>query len=55
MPPRQQQLQLNVTPEYKLYLSMMGIFGPTRNIAKHWDTFEAVFTELMGQNEEAGC
>lgn len=52
---RQQQLQLNVTPEYKIYLSMTGIFGPTRNIVKHWDTFEAVFTELIGQNEETGC
>lgn len=34
---------------------MIGIFGPSRNIAKHWDAFEAVFTELMGQNEETGC
>ena len=32
----------------------MGIFGPHRNIVKHWDTFEPVFTELIGQNEETG-
>ena len=41
---RQTQLQLNITPEYKLYISLCGIFGPHRNIVKHWDKFEAVFT-----------
>jgi len=49
---RQTQLQLNITPEYKLYISLCGIFGPHRNIVKHWDKFEAVFTSLIGQDED---
>lgn len=48
------QLQLNITPEYKLYIAMCGIFGPHRNIVKHWDKFEAVFTTLVGQDEDMG-
>ena len=51
---RQLQLQLNVTPEYKIYIAMCGIFGPHRNIAKHWDTFEPVFSNLISQDTEAG-
>ena len=51
---RQLQLQLNVTPEYKLYLCMCGIFGPDRNIVKHWDTFEQVFINLLETDPENG-
>lgn len=47
---RQLQLQLNVTPEYKLYLCIAGIFGAHRNIVKHWDEFEKVFTILVAQD-----
>ena len=43
-----------MTPEYKLYLCIAGIFGPNRNIVKSWDTFEKVFTELAAQDEENG-
>lgn len=51
---RQMQLQLNVTPEYKFYICICAIFGPHRNIAKHWDAYEAVFTTLANQDEEFG-
>jgi len=51
---RQLQLQLNVTPEYKLYLCICAIFGPHRNIVKAWDTYEKVFTDLASQDAENG-
>jgi len=51
---RQLQFQLNVTREYKMYIALCGIFGPHRNIAKHWDAFEAVFTSLIAQEDENG-
>lgn len=51
---RQIQLQLNVTPEYKLYICMCALFGPHRNIVKHWDDYEAVFTNLASHDEELG-
>ena len=51
---RQQQFQLNVTREYKLYICLVSVFGPHRNIAKHWDTFEPVFTTLISQEEANG-
>jgi len=51
---RQLQFQLNVTREYKMYIALCGIFGPHRNIAKHWDAFEAVFTSLVAQGEDSG-
>ena len=52
---RQLQLQLNVTPEYKFYICLVGIFGANRNIVKQWDTFEGVFTNLVGQDEDNGA
>lgn len=51
---RHTQLQLNITPEYKFYICMCGLFGPHRNIVKHWDQFEGVFTNLVSQDEESG-
>ena len=51
---RQIQFRLNVTPEYKLYICMCGIFGPHRNIVKNWSKFEAVFTTLINQNTDNG-
>ena len=51
---RQMQFQLNITPEYKLYIAMCGIFGPHRNIVKHWDKFEKVFMDLVEQDKEMG-
>lgn len=51
---RQMQLQLNITPDYKLYICMCGIFGPHRNIVKHWDTFEPVFANLVEADAENG-
>ena len=51
---RQLQLQLNVTPEYKMYMAMCAIFGPHRNIVKHWDSFEALFSTLVEQDGEGG-
>ena len=47
-------MQLNVTPEYKLYIALCGIFGPHRNIVKKWDTFEEVFTSMAAQDEDNG-
>lgn len=49
---RQAQFQLNVTREYKLYICLVSVFGPHRNIAKHWDTYEPIFKSLMSQEEE---
>lgn len=51
---RHTQLQLNITPEYKFYICICGIFGPHRNIIKHWDDYEGVFTSLVSQDEENG-
>ncbi len=33
---------------------MCGIFGPHRNIVKHWDKFENVFMDLVEQDKEMG-
>ena len=51
---RQLQFQLNVTREYKMYIAMCGIFGSHRNIVKHWDAFQSVFTQLVSQEEDNG-
>lgn len=51
---RHTQLQLNITPDYKFYICLVAIFGPQRNIVKHWDTFEAIFTSMAEQDEENG-
>jgi hypothetical protein len=51
---RQLQLQLNVTPEYKFYIAICGVFGPHRSIVKRWENFEEVFTNLIEQDEELG-
>ena len=51
---RQTQLSLNVTADYKLYICICAIFGPNRKIHKSWDTYEAVFTKLIGSDEENG-
>ena len=33
---------------------MCAIFGPHRNIAKHWDAYEGVFTGLRDQDPDTG-
>lgn len=37
-----------------MYIALCGIFGAHRNIVKHWDAFEAVFTSLVAQEEDNG-
>lgn len=51
---RQIQFTLRVTREYKIYIAICGIFGPQRNIVKHWDTYEPVFQILIEEAESMG-
>ena len=37
-----------------MYLCIAGIFGTHRNIVKHWDEFEKVFTTLVAQDQDNG-
>jgi hypothetical protein len=47
---RQQQLALNVTPDYKYLILLCGIFNPKRTMINHWSKYEAVFTRLLAND-----
>jgi hypothetical protein len=43
-----------VTPDYKYYILMCGIFGPQRSPVKYWNTYEKVFTSLAAADKDLG-
>ena len=49
---RHTQLVLNITPEYKYYILLNGVFNAKRNIVKHWAAYEKAFLKLVN-NEKA--
>ena len=51
---RHMQLILNITPDYKYYILICGIFNPKRNIVKHWPTYEKAFLKLVQKDGELG-
>ena len=51
---RSTQLSLNLTPDYKYYILMCGIFNPQRSPIKHWATFEECFARLAAIDKEVG-
>lgn len=51
---RHAQLILNITPEYKYYILICGLFNPKRNIVKHWPTYEKAFLKLVQKDGEQG-
>ena len=51
---RQQQLILNITPDYKYYILICGIFNPKRNIVKHWSKYEKAFLKLVQNDGDLG-
>ena len=51
---RRKQLTLNITPDYKYYIMLCGVFNAKRNIVKHWTTYEKAFLELVQKNGELG-
>lgn len=51
---RHTQLVLNITPEYKYYILLNGVFNAKRNIVKHWAAYEKAFLKLVSNDREAG-
>lgn len=45
---------LNITPDYKYYILICGIFNSKRNIIKHWATYEPAFLNLVKTDGEKG-
>jgi len=41
-----------LTPDYKLYILMCGIFSVKRSPIKHWSLYESIFQELSGEHKE---
>lgn len=51
---RNAQIALNVTPDYKYYILMTGIFNPKRSMVNHWAKYAPVFTKLASNDGEDG-
>ena len=48
------QLILNITPDYKYYILICGIFNTKRNIVKHWPAYEKAFLKLVQADGKVG-
>lgn len=41
-----------LTPDYKIYILMCGIFGSKRSPVKHWPNYEELFTKLASEHKD---
>jgi len=51
---RRDQISLNITPDYKYYILIAGIFNPKRTLVNHWEKYAPCFSELAAQDGDVG-
>lgn len=51
---RRDQISLNITPDYKYFILMAGIFNPKRTMVNHWEKFAPCFTNLVSADGDDG-
>jgi hypothetical protein len=47
-------MKYELTSESLHLIALCGVFGPSKNIVKHWDTYEELFLSLVKLDGKLG-